>query len=234
MSGILYGIGVGPGDPELLTLKAVRTIRACDVVILPTEPKEDCYAYRIVKDILPEIDEKEILCRHFPMIRDPEQLARAHAAIYADISGCLEKNKKVAFLTIGDPSLYSTFSYIHERAVEHGFLTEVIAGVPSICAAAARAGIPLGGARDEIHIIPGAGDVRRTLAYPGTKVYMKSGKQLHEIKKILEEQQSMHEIWAVSNCGMADEKVMCGLQSIDADSGYLTIIIVKENDVRSS
>ena len=85
MRGILYGIGVGPGDPRLMTLAAVKAIENSDVVILPTEPKEECYANRIVRSVIPDIDKKEILCRHFPMIRDKEQLKRAHDQIYEEL-----------------------------------------------------------------------------------------------------------------------------------------------------
>lgn len=67
-NGILYGIGVGPGEPELMTLKALRIIRSCDVIVLPAASKEACYAYRIVYEVCPEIEEKILLCMPFPMI----------------------------------------------------------------------------------------------------------------------------------------------------------------------
>ena len=74
MNGILYGIGVGPGAPELMTLKALRCIRESDVIILPSAPKEECYAYQIVRQVCPEVEQKEIICLPFPMIKDKEKL----------------------------------------------------------------------------------------------------------------------------------------------------------------
>ena len=68
--GVLYGIGVGPGDPELMTLKAINTIKACDIIAIPAVSKEECYAYSIVQAVLPEIEKKHIMCTPFPMIKD--------------------------------------------------------------------------------------------------------------------------------------------------------------------
>ena len=67
--GVLYGIGVGPGDPELMTLKAINTIKACDILAIPAVSKEECYAYSIVQAVLPEIEKKQIMCTPFPMIK---------------------------------------------------------------------------------------------------------------------------------------------------------------------
>lgn len=230
MSGILYGIGVGPGEPELLTLKAIRAIEAAEVVILPSEPKEDCYAYRIVREVLPEIDEKEIVCKSFPMIKDAAELDAAHNRIYQDIDGYLNEGKDVAFLTIGDPSVYSTYSYMHKRALAHGRQAVMISGVPSFCAAAARLGIPLGDGKEEIHVIPASYELEKTMLLEGTKVYMKSGKRLEELKQSLLKEASKKalEVYAVSNCGMPNERVFTGLENLDTESGYLTVVIVRE------
>ncbi len=230
MSGILYGVGVGPGDPELLTLKALRCIRESDVIILPSEPKEECYAYRIVKEVYPQIGEKEIICMPFPMIKDKTVLKKVHDEIYEGIAMLLEKDKAVAFLTIGDPSVYSTYSYIHHRVVQNYGRAEMISGIPSFCAAAAALGISLGDNKDEIHIIPGSYEVAGTLEQKGTKIYMKSGKKLAELKKaLLEYEKSEYlEVHTVENCGMMNERISTGLKHLDTASGYLTIVIVIE------
>ena len=231
MSGILYGIGVGPGDPELLTLKAVKIMKACDVLLLPSAPKEECYAYKIVYEAVPEIREKEIVCKPFPMIKDPDKLAAAHDKIYGEIETYLDNGEKVAFLTIGDPSVYSTYSYIHARALRRGKDAIIVSGVPSFCAVAARLGIPLGDNRNEIHVIPGSYAVEETMSLKGTRVYMKSGKKLEELRQKLRAENASGEldVYAVSNCGMPDEKVTEGLENLDIQSGYLTIVIVKEH-----
>lgn len=95
----------------------------------------------------------------------------------------------MAFLTIGDPSVYSTYGYIHRRIAAWGGNVKMISGVPSFCAAAASLGISLGDNRDEIHVIPGSYEVEETMALSGTRVYMKSGKSLAHLKALLEEQQ---------------------------------------------
>ncbi len=230
MNGILYGVGVGPGDPELLTLKALRCIRESDVIILPSEPKEDCYAYRIVREAYPLIEEKEIICMPFLMIKDKEILKKAHDNIYHGIAKLLSRDKAVAFLTIGDPSVYSTYSYIHQRVLQNHGRAEMVNGIPSFCAAAAALGISLGDNKDEIHIIPGSYEITGTVEQTGTKIYMKSGKKLAELKKALLEYEKPEclEVYTVENCGMMNERISEGIDNLDVASGYLTIVIVKE------
>lgn len=233
MQGILYGIGVGPGDPELLTVKALRCIEESDVVILPAAEKETCHAYRIVERVCPKIREKRCVCLPFPMTRDKAVLKAAHEKIYACIAGFLQEGLLAAFLTIGDPSVYSTYSYIHRRVVENGGKAVMISGVPSFCAAAGALGISLGDNRDEIHIIPGSYEITETLELTGTRVYMKSGRHLAELKAALEEQakEMPLEVYCVENCGMETERRSFGIDSLDPASGYLTIVIVKEKSL---
>lgn len=250
--GVLYGIGVGPGDPGLMTLKAINTIKACDIIAIPAVSKEECYAYSIVQAVLPEIEKKHIMCTPFPMIKDKEKLDISHNKIYSDIVCELLAGKNVAMLTIGDPSVYSTYMYIHKRVIQAGFTAVMISGVPSFCAAAARLGISLGEMRDEIHIIPASYDVRDTMGYGGTCVYMKSGKKLAELIEVLrttdgsdtktDEEADMclsdvnskggirkkkMTVYGVTNCGMESERVYRGLDELTEAKGYLTIVIVK-------
>lgn len=250
--GVLYGIGVGPGDPELMTLKAINTIKACDIIAIPAVSKEECYAYSIVQAVLPEIEKKQIMCTPFSMIKDKEKLDISHNKIYSDIVCELLAGKNVAMLTIGDPSVYSTYMYIHKRVIQAGFTAVMISGVPSFCAAAARLGISLGEMRDEIHIIPASYDVRDTMGYGGTCVYMKSGKKLAELIEVLrttdgsdtktDEEADMclsdvnskggirkkkMTVYGVTNCGMESERVYRGLDELTEAKGYLTIVIVK-------
>lgn len=231
--GMLYGIGVGPGNPKLITLQALETIQKCDVIVLPAVSKEECYAYQIVKKVCQEIDEKALLCMPFPMIRDEKKLALAHERIYQAIEDYLMQGQTVGLLTIGDPSVYSTYIYMHKRAIKEGWSAEIISGVPSFCAVAARLGIPLGEKEEEIHIIPGSYEVQNTLQYQGTRVYMKSGKKLQELLEILRMQEKQDgktlEVYGVSNCGMDNEKVYRGLSELEAAKGYLTTVIVKGN-----
>lgn len=228
----LYGIGVGPGDPELLTLKAKRCIAESDVIILPAAEKESCHAYRIAESVCPGIEKKELVCLPFPMTKDEKKLEKAHESIYGTIREYLTAGRTVAFLTIGDPAVYSTYSYIHKRAKEDGICAQMVSGVPSFCAAAGRLGISLADNREEIHIIPASYDIRETMQLSGTRVYMKSGKNLEELLVALKEQAKERNISVacVENCGMDTERITCELEKISAESGYLTIVIVKDEE----
>lgn len=232
--GILYGIGVGPGDPELITIKAFQTIRRCDVIVLPAASKEECYAYRIVKKVCQEIDEKSLLCMPFPMIKDTRKLELSHERCYQTIEADLKRGKNVGMLTIGDPSVYSTYLYMHHRAIASGQNAIIINGVPSFCAVAGRLGISLGEKNEEIHIIPASYDVEKTLNYNGTCIYMKSGKRLAELLAVLRESQKEGwnmDVYGVSNCGMENEQVYRGVDELEQAQGYLTIVIVKRKQI---
>lgn len=226
--GILYGVGVGPGNPELMTLQALRCIKESDVIVLPSEPKEECYAYQIVKQVYPNLDEKEIVCLPFLMIKDKAVLQKKHNEIYERISSYLNRNKTVAFLTIGDSCIYSTYSYMHSRAVAEGREAYYINGIPSFCAAAARLGISLGENQEEIHIVPASYGIEESVKWSGTKIYMKSGKKLKQLKESLREQEGL-KVYTISNCGLPNEKVGMGIDEIAEDSGYLTLVIAMQD-----
>lgn len=231
-SGILYGIGVGTGNPKQMTLQELEVIKTCDLIVIPAVSKEECYAYRIAEWAYPEISEKPVLCMPFPMIKDEGKLEISHNKIYENIEGYLCKGQKVGMLTIGDPSIYSTYMYMHKRAKANGWRAEIVSGVPSFCSVAARLGISLGEKNEEIHIIPSAYKAENTFSYNGTCVYMKSGRGLKELISALrlrqETTKELYEISAVSNCGMSDEKVYYGLDELETAEGYLTTVIVKK------
>lgn len=234
MEGRLIGVGVGPGDPELLTLAAVRAIWESDCILLPNEKKEECYAYKIVRQVVPEIEEKELCPMQFPMTKDADVLRTAQDRCLAEVQARMKQGKMLVFLTIGDPSVYSTYHYIHRRVLAAGMSASMISGVPSFCAVAARLGISLADQGEEIHIIPGSYAVEDTTDYTGTRIYMKSGKKLKQLIYMLrtelarrEQQGETLEIYGVSNCGLPDEIVMQGVDALTQATSYLTIVIVK-------
>ena len=229
MEGRLIGVGVGPGDPELLTLAAVRAIRESDCILLPNEKKEECYAYKIVRQVVPEIEEKEICPMQFPMTKDADVLRAAQDRCFAEVQARMRQGKTLVFLTIGDPSVYSTYHYIAA-----GMPASMISGVPSFCAVAARLGISLADQGEEIHIIPGSYAVEDTADYDGTRIYMKSGKKLEQLIGMLRtelvrrrQQGEYLEVYGVSNCGLPEERVMHGIDALTQAASYLTIVIVK-------
>ncbi len=138
MAGKLYGIGVGPGDPELLTLKAVRLIQECDVLAVPGLKKEETAAYQIVRQAVPEAAGKECLTLDMPMTKNREKLENSHEKAFLTLKTALDQGRNIAFLTLGDPCIYSTYNYMHQMALEAGYETEIVSGIPSFCAVSAK------------------------------------------------------------------------------------------------
>jgi len=227
--GILTGVGVGPGDPELVTLKAINCIKSADVVILPGKSREDCRAYDIIKDFA-DVDGKELLFKPFPMVMNKEALDEFHEQVTELVRVRLDRDESIAFITIGDPTIYSTFSYINSRIQEEGYRTQIVSGVSSVNAVAGRLGISIADGNEEVHIIPGSADLKETLGYRGTKIYMKSGRKLAELLELLKEDESAGRIsvMAVCNCGMETERIYRSLSEIPCDEKYLMTVIVKE------
>lgn len=225
MAGKMYGIGVGPGDPELMTIKAVKRIKNCEVLAIPHEDKEACIAYRIVRQAVPEADEKECLCLPMPMTRDKEILRESHDQAAKAIMNCLDKGQNVAFITLGDVAIYSTCSYLLERLKRQGYEAELDSGIPSFCAAAARLGAPLVTGSEELHIIPAAYQIQDSLKLPGIKVLMKAGSQMKKVKE--EIRKSGCEAVMVENCGLPDERVYEALEDMPDAPGYYSLLIVR-------
>lgn len=144
MRGKIYGIGVGPGDPELMTLKAVRLIREADVIAIPGKDRESCTAYQIVSGAVPEIKDKEIVPVVFPMTKNETVLRESHEAAVQSLTALMDQGKTIAFLTLGDVTIYSTYGYVHQELLSLGYESILVNGVPSFCAAAAKLGISLG------------------------------------------------------------------------------------------
>ena len=222
--GMLYGVGVGPGDPELLTLKAARLIRECDIAAIP-EKAERCFAYRIAVKAVPELTEKPLLEIVMPMTRDKALREEAWKSGASLIAEQLDAGKTVVFLTLGDPSVYSTFGYLGNILREAGYETGTVPGVPSFCAAAASLSIPLCEDREELHLIPGGKrNASGALSYPGTIVFMKGNlpELLAELKK------GGYTVLGAQNCGTGEEALYRSLDEIPEDAGYYTVVIAKE------
>lgn len=227
--GCFLGIGVGSGEPALITKEAEEAIEEADVLILPASSKEKCRAYRIVEQAFNWVKDKECLCIPFPMSMEEPDLSLFHKEVAASVEKLLDEKKCVGFLTIGDVSIYSTFNYIEDIVKSDGYATKYIAGIPSFCAAAARLGMPIALGDEEIHIIPGRADIDKSLLLDGTLIFMKSGKKLLELKDKLISLEGDKEIdvRAVSNCGMDDEIITIGAKNITEQNGYLTVVFVR-------
>lgn len=229
MQGILYGVGIGPGDPELLTLKAARIIREADVIAVPGTKKEETVAWQITVQAVPEIAKKECLEIHMPMTKEKTALKESHDAAAKQVAAVLKTEKNVAFLTLGDLSVYSTYLYVHKRILAMGYRAEMVSGIPSFCAAAARMNIGLVEKAEPLHVIPASYQIEDALKLPGTKVLMKAGKKMQEVKKQLLQMENT-ETLMIENCGMPGEKLYRGAEEIPETAGYYSLIIVKEKE----
>ena len=225
-TGTLYGIGIGPGDPELLTLKAVRQIRECAVIAVPGKSPKDSVAYRIAVQAVPEIENKKLVAVDMPMTKNRAALDAFFQAGADMLEKYLRAGEDVAFLTLGDVTIYSTYLYLYPRIQERGYATAMINGIPSFCAAAARLNEGLAEGAEEIHIIPATYQTERSLAFPGTKVLMKAGRQMEKVKELLKGADLT--VSMVENCCMEGERVCRSLEEIGETPGYYSLIIAKE------
>ena len=226
MRGIAYGVGVGPGDPELMTLKAIRLIRENDVIALPGKAPAETAAYRIAAGAVPEIRDKSLVPVDTPMVRDRALIDEAHRKAAKQLERYLERGKNVVYLTLGDVTIYCTFSGIQHYLEADGYETRLVPGIPSFCAAAARLNVPLTEWDEPLHVVPAVHRPDKALDGPGTYVLMKSASRMAEVKEML--RKSGRKVGMVENCSMAGEKVCRSVDEIPDDAGYFSLIIAKE------
>ncbi len=226
MRGIAYGVGVGPGDPELMTYRAARLIRENDVIAVPGKDPRQAVAYRIAAGVVPEIAEKELVPIHMPMIRDRALIDAEHRRAASLVESYLDAGRNLVYITLGDPTIYCTFSYIQRILEADGYRVELVPGVSSFCAAAARLGLPLVEWDEQLHVVPAVHKPEMTLDEPGTYVLMKSASRMEDVRRQLRE--SGRRVWMVENCSMENEKICRGLEEIPDDAGYFSLIIAKE------
>jgi len=231
MIGRLYGIGTGPGDPELLTLKAINTIQSCEVVAVPTTGEAERVAYNIVEKYLAG---KELLECRFSMDRELAKREEARQVAAAGIIEQLDKGKDVAFITLGDPTTYSTYMYVHKIIVEKGYQAEIIPGISSYSAAAAALGIALCEGNESLMIIPARHEknFEEILEYSGNKVIMKSGANLAQVLGSLKERGYNKKTKIACGVTMAGQQLFTSIEDYEnaPEGGYFTIAIVKENE----
>lgn len=198
--GVFYGIGVGPGDPELLTLKAVGLLRQAEVVAA-ADTGGPSLALRIAAE---HIRDKELLLCPAPMTRDPHRLQAAWEEGTERICAQLDKGRTVAFVTLGDPTIYSTCGYLFQRIRERGFSAQLVPGVTSFCAAAAAAGVSLCEGEESLLVLPASSPLlEESRKLPVNRVVMKAGRSLERVRDSLGERAVL-----VENCGMEEERII--------------------------
>ena len=227
--GKLYGVGVGPGDPELMTVKAIRTIERSDVIVVPGKQAEDSVAYQIAAGICENLADKRLVAVEMPMVKDEAKLKTGHRAAAEKIEALLDEGMTVSFLNLGDVTVYATYMYVHQMVKADGYDTQIINGITSFTAAAARLNVDLVEKNQPLHVIPASyrrDTAEELLRLPGTKVLMKSGKEIAHIRDVV--LASGQEAGMVERCGMPGEKIYLEPAKIPDDASYYSVIIVKE------
>ena len=225
--GTLYGVSIGPGEPELITLKAMNIISNSKYIATPHTGTGDSLALSIVSQAM-DLSDKEIMKLEFPMTKDKDILAKSHEEAADAIAEVLDTGNDVAMLNLGDVTIYSTFAYTMDKLLEKDYNVEVIPGVTSFCASASKLKIGLTTMNEPLHIIPATGiDLREALQMPGSKVLMKIGKSMPKLIEVLKELNLEDNVYAVENCGLENERIYNNLDEFDGKMGYFTIVIVK-------
>lgn len=230
MSGILYGVGLGPGDPELMTLRAHRLISGAAVIAYPALEGGDSFAREIAADSIPP-GAREIV------IRVPMATARAPArAAYdvgaAEIAAVLDAGQDVVMLCEGDPFFYGSFMYLHERlAPSHDVV--VVPGVSSIMACAAALGRPLAARNDTLTVLPATlpeAELRARLNHAGAFAIMKLGRHLDKVRRILDDLGLTGRAGYVERATLGDRQVVAPLADAPISAPYFSMILVYDGD----
>ena len=231
-TGTLYGIGVGPGDPDLLTFKAARILGRVDVIFTAASAKNNhSIAVEIARPHIPP--ETTVRRLPYPMTRDPAALHAAWQANARTLITELEAGRDVAFLTLGDPLTYSTFGYTlkYVRAAAPHVPVETVPGITSYQAAAAALNVPLVEGEEALLIMSGVkgGDRLRQLTItPENVVFLKSYRNVRGIAGAIEEAGMLADSFGIRNCGHHDQKIVRDIRALaDMPPNYLTLIIAK-------
>lgn len=233
MTGMFYGIGVGPGDPELLTVKAINAIRDVDVIIAPkTEKKDGSVALSIARQYLKE--DVEIVYQVFPMVvRFQEESTDAWEANKNEILSLVAAGKKVAFLTLGDPMFYSTYIYIYRFLSEEGIAIETIPGIPAFCAIGSKLNYPLVEGNDILSIVPATADrekIEKIMSVSDNVVLMKVYKNFSDMVDVLADNDMTRNSVMVSRCGLPDEERIYDIEAgRNKKVNYLSTILARRN-----
>ena len=210
-------VGMGPGDPELMTMKAVRAIREADLIAIPDTGLGTSTVSAIAGDLLKG---KEVLKLYMPMKGTRDAWRSAHEEAIQILSSHLEQGKNIAYLVLGDPMLYATSSYL-AAALRVRFEVKIIPGVTAMCAAAAQLQVPLCENRESLEIRPGYSAGEPLPEY--NLVIMKAGRHLREIQAASEGR----EAYLARNIGMEDE-YFGPLEDADPNvRAYFSTVLIK-------
>ena len=230
MTNKFYGIGVGVGDPEEITLKAINTLKKLDVVILPEAKKDDgSVAYEIAKQYMKEDVEKFFV--EFPMLKSLEERENARKENAKIVQKLLDEGKNVGFLTIGDTMTYSTYVYILEHLPEK-YSVETVSGISSFVDMASRFNFPLMIGDETLKVVSlnKKTNIEFELENNDNIVFMKVSRNFENLKEALIKTGNIDKIIMISNCGKESQKVYYDIKDLTEDDiPYFTTLIVKKS-----
>ena len=224
-AGILYGVGVGPGDPDLVTRRAARLIEGARVVAYPTLAGGASFARSIVAGLIPASCDEIMM--DVPMTRDRAPAQAAYDLGAARIAERLERGLDVVCLCEGDPFFYGSFMYLHAR-LKARYRVEVVPGVSSVTAAAARAGVPLAARNERVTILPGPlpeTELRARIDGAETVVVMKVGRHLPKLHRVVSDLGLLDGAVYVECATLAGERI-CPLAEAPEVAPYFSMVLI--------
>ncbi len=224
-AGVLYGVGVGPGAPDLMTLRAARLIEGADVVAYPTLAGAESFARAIAADLIRPDAQEIIMDVPMTVERSPAQAAYDKGA--AQIAAALDKGKDVVCLCEGDPFFYGSFMYLFARLAET-YRVEVVPGVTSVTACAAQAGMPLAARNERLTVLPGPlpeDELRARIDGAESVAIMKVGRHLPKIRSVIEGLGLTSSAVYVERATL-EEEVVLPLAAAPAKAPYFSMILL--------
>ncbi len=228
--GTLFGVGVGPGDPKLMTIKAGEVIRAADILAYPVNSAGESQARSIAAPIIN--DSATELPLHIPMNIDPDPARTAYDSAANQIATFLLTGKSVAYLCVGDPMFYGSFMYLAAR-MSVSYKIEIIPGVTSLSACAAQTRMPLAGRTDILSVIPATleeQDLEAALTRTDTAVVIKVGRHMKKVRDTLRRLGLSGNALMVENGSAEGERITLVEQVTDDTTPYFSTILVARRD----
>lgn len=245
--GKLFLIGVGPGDPDLMTYRAVRMLEDADVIIAPRGSRHGASSALATASAQVDMEDKKIIQLYFPMKKvfaagngeqDQDVLHGWHAAAEIVLTH-IYQGKDVAFPTIGDPAIYSTAFYLLATIdkIRHGIEVMVVPGIPAMSACAAAMQSPLGLGDERITVIPAAfehADLGQVLEQPGTTVLMKVHRRMDQLVKLVEEKELVDSAVLIERCGLPGQQIFYDIRdALGRDLHYFSTMIIRKSHGKS-
>lgn len=230
MNGVLYGVGVGPGDPELITLKSLRLIKSTEVIAYPKLKGSKSFARNIIEEFidLPKVE----IAIEIPMTVNRLPAQRAYNAAAQEISTHLNMGKNVVFLCEGDPFFYGSFMYLHSRLYKK-YSVEIIPGVSSMTACAAMAKKPLAARNEVLTVLPGPlskKELERRLADNNSSAIMKVGRHIKKIKSVIDRLGLMDSSLYIERASLKEQKVLKLIDAPEVAPYFSMVLVNKEED----